>query len=85
MSSVTVNTTGFPLAFSIVFWDNITGEKVREVFASPEDIAEYIAADNDIEEVSLFGLRDYNEGIKQHIEELIATKYTNHKIEIEVM
>lgn len=82
MSSVIINTSGFPADFSVVYWNNETGEKEKEVLVSAGDIAEYIAADNTIEEVSLFGLRDYNEGIKQHIQELIAT---NHKIEIEVM
>lgn len=85
MSSVIVKTEGFPKAFPIVYWNNETGEKERETLVDAENVAEYIAADDRIEEVSLFGLREYNEGIKQHIEKLIKTDYSNHKMKVEVL
>lgn len=85
MSSVIINTTGFPKKYPLVFWNNDTGHKEKEIMIKAEEVAEYIAADPSIEELSLFGLKDYNEGLRQHIEELIAKDYSNHDIEIEVM
>lgn len=85
MSSVIINTSGFPHAFPIVYWNNETGAKEQEILVSANNIANYIAADDRIEEVSLFGLRDYNEGLKQHIQELLVKDYANHNMKIEVM
>lgn len=85
MSSVIVNTTGFPRAFSVVYWNNETGDKDKEIFVNEDSLAEFLAADDNVEEVSLFGLQSYNEGLKEEIEKLLAADYSNHNMKIEVM
>lgn len=83
MSKVMVDTTGFPKAFPVIYYNE--NKKEQKLLISADAIARYLAADETIEEISLFGLQDYNEGLRMYLQELLETEYTNHKMEIEVM
>lgn len=85
MSSVIVNTNSYTTEVPVIFWNNNTGEKEKEVSINVNSLVNFIAADPEIEEVSLFGVKQLNECLKERIQEVITTEYANHKIEIEVM
>lgn len=85
MSSVIINTNSYTTNIPVVFWNNETGEKEKELEINTSNLVNFIAADPEIEEVALFGVKSYNECLKERIQETIAREYADHKIEIEVM
>lgn len=85
MSSIIMNTNSYTTDIPVVFWDNETGEKVLEVSVPADHLVEFVASDPEIEEVAIFGVKSYNECLKERIQEKIAQEYADHKLEIEVM
>lgn len=85
MSSVIMNTNSYTTDIPVVFWDNKTGEKVLEVSVPADNLVEFVASNPEIEEVAIFGVKSFNECLKERIQEKVAREYADHKLEIEVM
>ena len=85
MRTLIIGCSGFTLKYSAYIIDSNSQEVKGIEHIMPEDIANYIGARNDIDEVKLQGPTDYCLGIKEQIEKGLVLEYANKNIKIEVM
>lgn len=83
MYTITITTGDFTKDYVLNYWKDNT--IINSELVAATDLIRFLAERIDIDKVLLAGNREFNYGLKEEIERLIATEYANNTMKIEVI
>lgn len=83
MYTITITTGDFTKDYVLNYWKDNT--IINSELVAATDLIRFLAERIDIDKVLLAGNREFNYGLKEEIERLIATEYVNNTMKIEVI
>lgn len=83
MYTITITTGDFTKDYVLNYWkDNAI---INSELVAAADLTRFLAERIDIDKVLLAGNKEFNYGLKEEIERLIATEYVDNTMKIEVI
>lgn len=83
MYTIIIDTENFTKDYVLNYWKD--NAMVNSELVAAADLSQFLAERIDIERVILAGNKEFNYGLKEEIERLIATEYADNTMKIEVI
>ena len=83
MYTITITTGDFTKDYVLNYWKD--NKMINSELVAAADVSRFLAERIDIDKVLLAGNREFNYGLKEEVERLIATEYADNTMKIEVM
>lgn len=83
MYTIIIDTENFTKDYVLNYWKDNT--IVNSELVAVADLSQFLAERIDIDRVVLAGNKEFNYGLKEEIERLIATEYADNTMKIEVI
>lgn len=83
MYTITITTGDFTKDYVLNYWKD--NKMINSELVAAADVPRFLAERIDIDKVLLAGNREFNYGLKEEVERLVATEYADNTMKIEVM
>lgn len=83
MYTIIIDTENFTKDYVLNYWKDNT--MVNSELVAVADLSRFLAERIDVDRVMLAGNKEFNYGLKEEIERLIATEYADNIMKIEVI
>ena len=83
MYTIIIDTENFTKDYVLNYWKD--NAMVNSELVAAADLSQFLAERIDVDRVILAGNKEFNYGLKEEIERLIATEYADNTMKIEVI